>query len=348
MDEGIYRAMRHYLDWAQAYPPGKPRPPSHQAAWGNPFGPFANPQTPMTWPSISDQFINLDGLPVGIRCRSSDGCDSFSTAPGGMLLMCYGAQPRYPAVPVVCLDMAFDVRDDVVDKLREPIVAALVDRGMPFMPMSFRALEHVTQTFGDLELVDRSDMQCVFRCPGPKDFKYFISGYDANESPPLYFMATLPCAVNTFADAIEALKPRSVKLAEAKGIEVLRQGDMFAIPTDYRKEDLLRLGAVFSTTVNRGSRAPSSDWEVLGRGLANALAVGRQDRTLRRGLYGTAHTAPKLAYLPDGTMFAREAIEHDPRRVLGQARNPDHRPLELPGRYWYLIAKNTVPTTGGG
>jgi hypothetical protein len=65
--------------------------------------------------------------------------------------------------------------------------------------------------------------------------------------------------------------------------------------------------------------------------------------TRKRGLYGTAHTADQIAYLPDGTQFARGVVHHDPVNILNEQREPDHQPLKLPGRKWYLVARNTVP-----
>jgi hypothetical protein len=60
---------------------------------------------------------------------------------------------------------------------------------------------------------------------------YFLSAFDENEAPPLYFTAEMPkgSGPQTVAAAREALKPAEVIMAEADGATVLRQGDVFAI-----------------------------------------------------------------------------------------------------------------------
>lgn len=62
---------------------------------------------------------------------------------------------------------------------------------------------------------------------------YFMSGYDLNERGLSYFFCELPPGAEptTVEEAYQALKPESVKRAEAQGRKVLRQGDMFFIGT---------------------------------------------------------------------------------------------------------------------
>jgi hypothetical protein len=62
----------------------------------------------------------------------------------------------------------------------------------------------------------------------------FVSSFDYNERPPLYFLAEVPRAAGarTVAQAIEALAPRVVHAAIAQGRQVYRQGDVFCIETD--------------------------------------------------------------------------------------------------------------------
>jgi len=60
----------------------------------------------------------------------------------------------------------------------------------------------------------------------------YLSSFDTNESPPLYFLAEVPHgAGDTVETALDALAPRAVHAAIARGAEVLRQGDIFLIPT---------------------------------------------------------------------------------------------------------------------
>lgn len=69
------------------------------------------------------------------------------------------------------------------------------------------------------------------RVIGSKKRVRWLSSFDKNEPTPLYFLCQLPpCTASTYEEAIEALKPDTVKLAEAMGREVERQGDIFAVP----------------------------------------------------------------------------------------------------------------------
>ena len=59
----------------------------------------------------------------------------------------------------------------------------------------------------------------------------WLSSFDRQETTPLYFLCQLPpCKAETYEEAIEALKPDPVVLAESMGRTVERQGDIFAIP----------------------------------------------------------------------------------------------------------------------
>jgi hypothetical protein len=240
-----------------------------------------------------------------------------SARPGGYsLLYCYKGWEQPAGVLTLGLDYAFDIEDEYMDRLRGIVVTALEQEGVDFVPLSFNAFSRLGVEVNSMQLVDRVGVQCVFSArqntvdwrgytlAGSTDRQYFISGYDANETPPLYFLARLPHEVETYQEAIESLKPESVKLAEKAGLEVLRQGDMFAIPTEFETKDLEKMDATFFDGV---------------------------------GLYGTAHYAEGMARLPDGTQLGRGVMKHRPTR-----RNPDHHDLTLPAG-WYLIVKNTVP-----
>lgn len=246
--------------------------------------------------------------------------DRISVRPGGYsLLYRYSRSREQPGPLVLGLDYAFDIDDSDMDRLRKIVVAALEQEGVDFIPLSFNAFSRLRVEVTSLQLVDRVGVQCIFSASRTildrrgytsgrlTDRQYFISGYDANETPPLYFLARLPHEVETYQEAIESLKPESVKLAEKMGLEVLRQGDMFAIPTEFKSRDLEEMDAKFFT-------GP--------------------------GLYGTAHYAVSMARLPDGTQLGSGVMTHRPPR-----RNPDHHDLRLPSE-WYLIVKNTVPVTG--
>lgn len=61
---------------------------------------------------------------------------------------------------------------------------------------------------------------------------YFVSSWDENESQH-YFLCETPFSHDGYADAIEKLKPDAVRQAEREGRRIVRQGDIFAIQTDY-------------------------------------------------------------------------------------------------------------------
>ena len=74
----------------------------------------------------------------------------------------------------------------------------------------------------------------------------YLSSFDANEAPPLYFLAQVPKnAGETVESAIESLAPRAVHAAYARGRDVRRQGDIFFIASDFTREDLAEAGATF-------------------------------------------------------------------------------------------------------
>ena len=287
-----------------------------------------------------------------------------STVPGGLSLWLSG---QNYGTPVLALDFAHDVDDRNLEKLRAPIQYVADELGIEYVPMSMAAFSRVSGGYHTIKLIDRDGLNCVFSCESRGESgkaAYFISGYDENEDPPLYFLARLPHSVKSHKEGIEALKPKSVKEAEKLGLSVLRQGDMFFIPTPYRKEDLKIMGATFTTellfpkeayvgkrwatynTFSDSKEDKDFDFYILHDG--TKLAVDDQGmihwtEKRRRGLYGTAHTADQIAFLPDGTQFAKGQVRHDPRSVLDEHRDADHVPLQLPGTKWYLVAKNTVP-----
>jgi hypothetical protein len=79
---------------------------------------------------------------------------------------------------------------------------------------------------------------------GPRN--YYVSSFDRQERRPLYFLSQLPHAVSTVDEAIESLSPDSVKTARDMGRNVVRQGDMFAIPMSVTRHELTKLGATFT------------------------------------------------------------------------------------------------------
>jgi hypothetical protein len=137
----------------------------------------------------------------------------------------------------------------------------------------------------------------------------FLSGFDRGEQRPSYFFCELPVTdAATVEEALEALKPETVRMAEQMGRPVYRQGDIFAVQLSAQvtKRRLRRQGATF---------------------------------TRMGGLLGTNHCATEVAMLPDGTTLARGILHHVP-----QWRGPDHARVKL-GSGFHVIVKNTVPLT---
>lgn len=145
----------------------------------------------------------------------------------------------------------------------------------------------------------------------------FLSAFDENETRPMYFLAQLPDGATpaTVAEALEALKPPEVTDAEAAGVTVQRQGDVFAIPLEI---------------TTRGVRA-----EAVNREISHAVYV-----------LNVNHTATESAVTPDGRTLARGTLRHRPREYW---RQPEHRNVRLgDGKTWHRLVKNTVPMDSRG
>lgn len=140
---------------------------------------------------------------------------------------------------------------------------------------------------------------------------YYLSGFDHQESTPLYFFCELPTVKaadrpTTVTEAYELLKPEPVKVAEETGRRIVRQGDIFAVELEVDRRTLTKAGAKFEK---------------------------------RGNLLGTNHEASEVAYLPNGVTVARGVLYHNPPH-----RERDHARRKLnDGKKWYAIAKNTVP-----
>ena len=126
---------------------------------------------------------------------------------------------------------------------------------------------------------------------------YFVTAFDYNEPAPLWFMSELPRGVHpkTVAEAIDALKPDSVRDAETAGTPVIRQGDVFVIQEPALSErDLADQG---------GTLVP----------FENVAGAWREPG--RRGRYiNDSHTATRVIRMPDGTLFVRGILRHHPER----------------------------------
>src|SRR5216684_7257944 len=142
--------------------------------------------------------------------------------------------------------------------------------------------------------------------------RYYLSAVDeTGVGAGMYFLAELLTdrAPETLEDAFNALKPPVVREAEARGSNILRQGEWFAIPTMLRTSELMR-------DVERGIAAYRLN-HVLGNDghhqLEEAIIYRAGDRK--------------------GQVFARGVLTH--------TKN-EHTELDLGTIRWYQIVHNVA------
>ncbi len=147
----------------------------------------------------------------------------------------------------------------------------------------------------------------------------YLSSFDTNETPPLYFLAEVPRgAGGTVETATEALAPRAVHAALARGAEVLRQGDIFLIPTNVTAPELVYRGIrsrARLTQWTRGARARKGE---TGYSEPMRAADWRRARALARREYRAGRAA--LAAAPEPN---RPKSEPNARRLWQKIR-ADH------------------------
>lgn len=92
----------------------------------------------------------------------------------------------------------------------------------------------------------------------------FLSSFDYNERPPLYFICEVPARgiPRTVEAAIDSLAPRAVHAARLNGKQVERQGDVFFIETSLTRETLADRGATFGRLTQWTRRAAPKPGEV--------------------------------------------------------------------------------------
>src|SRR5713101_6860259 len=142
--------------------------------------------------------------------------------------------------------------------------------------------------------------------------RYYLSAVDeTGHGAGMYFLAELATdrAPQTLEDAFNALKPSVVREAEARGSNILRQGEWFAIPTKFLTSELMR-------DVERGIAAYRLK-HVLGKDghhqLEEAIIYRAGDRK--------------------GQVFARGVLTH--------TKN-EHWDLDLGTIRWYLVVHNVA------
>jgi hypothetical protein len=151
--------------------------------------------------------------------------------------------------------------------------------------------------------------------------RYYLSAVDeTGVGSGMYFLAELqtdraPTSVN---DALNFLKPKVVREAEARGSNVRRQGEWFAVPTKFLTSELMR-------DVERG------------------IAVYRERHVLGRDGHHELEEAIIYRAGPrKGEVYARGVLKHT---------NGEHVDLDLGTIRWYLVVHNIQGasyTLGGG
>lgn len=141
---------------------------------------------------------------------------------------------------------------------------------------------------------------------------YFVSAFDEQERNLHYFLAQLPKGrkPTSVKDAIWLLRPPAVLEADAAGLSVTRQGDIFGVPTTLSTKDVHHGGWL-------------------------TIKMGR--------LLNTSHVATEVVVGPGGP-YARGTLYHKPVTAWGRPAAPEHRRQKLgDGKTWHKIVKNTVP-----
>jgi hypothetical protein len=180
----------------------------------------------------------------------------------------------------------------------------------------------------------------------------FLSAFDHDEPGQCYFLCELPrSTAKTVPEAFDALAPVEVKRALEAGLGVLRQGDIFAIPTSLTTREL-KARAV-AQTIKRYERTgsdtvPTRRWnsDTGSHELGPEVEVDRWEhlpyevKSLRMvELLGTNHLATEQVRTTDGDTYARGILRHRP-----PYRGPDHMNVKLgDGKTWHRVLKNTVP-----
>lgn len=152
--------------------------------------------------------------------------------------------------------------------------------------------------------------------------RYYLSAVDeTGVGSGMYFLAELQTdrPPTSLAEAFNFLKPNVVREAEARGANVRRQGEWFAIPTKFMTSQLVR-------DVERG------------------LAVYRQRHVLGRdGHHELEEAVIYRVGQRKGEVFARGVLKH---------RQGEHHDLDLGTIRWHMVVHNiqsaSYTLSGGG
>jgi len=142
--------------------------------------------------------------------------------------------------------------------------------------------------------------------------RFYLSGVDeTGKGSGMYFFAELVTkqAPSTLEEAYNTLKPKAVREAEGQELNVLRQGEWFAIP----------------------ARVPTSE---LMRDVERGIAAYRQRHVLGKdGHHELEEAVLYKAGERKGQVYARGVLRHT---------QDEHEDLDLGTVRWYLIVHNVV------
>jgi hypothetical protein len=142
--------------------------------------------------------------------------------------------------------------------------------------------------------------------------RFYLSGVDeTGVGSGMYFFAELATknAPPTLEEAYNTLKPRVVREAEGRELNVLRQGEWFAIPAQVRTSELMR-------DVERG------------------IAAYRLNHVLGKdGHHELEEAVLYKAGERKGQVYARGVLRHT---------QDEHEDLDLGTVRWYLVVHNVV------
>lgn len=158
---------------------------------------------------------------------------------------------------------------------------------------------------------------------------HYLSAFDSLEVGRHYFLCRLPGPVDSVQAALESLKPPEVNKALENGVQVFRQGDIFAVE-------------VTPPFTKRGEMEKAG-WEYRSRGRSffpqRGTPVSGDVRILN-----TSHTVSYM-FVKDGVFYGMGTMYHNPRG----GRPAEHARRKLgDGKTWFRFYRNTVPLQENG
>lgn len=185
----------------------------------------------------------------------------------------------------------------------------------------------------DINVIDFSNGYTLFTLHDLQTLEdgFFLHGFDEGQE---FCVEVLPRGTSptTTQEALELLKPDEVLEAEASGMSVKRQGDLFLIPS-------ANFIPVNDIQVTEREDVPIYDWftestsyktkmvypEIL---LKQEVSVGYQDKTDIVPIH-TRHRSPRVTYW-EGQPYVKLSVRH-----------PEHSMIRL-GDVWHKVVPNRV------